>query len=111
MFPVQNRLPAYEIPLLFRSGKSSVIEGLQLRYTIRSEQTKRFAVVVPLSVSKKAVVRNRMKRLVRESIRHMLPEMPMGIDGVVLVRKNLGWKDVIEMGASIKGLVLSIKGV
>ncbi len=88
MFPKENRLSAYEIPLLFRSGKSVTGDGLQLRYTIRTEQTKRFAVVVPLSVSKKAVVRNRMKRLVRESIRHMLSDLPMGIDAVVLVKRS-----------------------
>lgn len=109
MFPKENRLPSYEIPLLFRNGRGVVIDGLQLRYAIRPEQTRRFAVVVPLSVSKKAVVRNRMKRLVRESIRVLLLELPVRIDAVVLVKRSEGLDTIQLMSEKIKQLFGNIQ--
>jgi ribonuclease P protein component len=108
MFPRENRLPSYEIPLLFQSGRTASVEGLQLRYRIRTEQAKRFAVVVPLSLSKKAVVRNRIKRLVREAVRATVLTLPAGIDAVVLVKRNMGWTGIEEMRESMKKLVSRI---
>lgn len=51
--------------------------------------TSRFAFVVPASVDKRAVVRNRMRRLVRESVRLALSVIAPGRDGVFLIRKGL----------------------
>lgn len=85
------------------------MDGIQLRYTIRPEQTKRFAVIVPLSVSKKAVVRNRMKRLVRESIRQMISSLPIGIDAVVLVKRSEGSDSIQLMSEKISLLFRNIK--
>ncbi|MEK7592208.1 MAG: ribonuclease P protein component [Patescibacteria group bacterium] len=109
MFPKENRLPSYEISLLFRSGKSVSVDGLQLRYAIRMEKTKRFAVVVPLSVSKKAVVRNRMKRLVRESIRQILSILPGGIDAVILIKRSAGLDTIKLMSEKITLLFRNIQ--
>lgn len=55
---------------------------------ISEQQMCRFAVIVPNRVHKNATKRNRMKRLVRESIHHMLPSIT-SVDGVVLIQKML----------------------
>lgn len=49
----------------------------------------RFSIVVPVKIEKRASGRNRMKRLIRESLRKMLPEKVASKDCVVIVTKRL----------------------
>lgn len=48
----------------------------------------RCATVVSVSVDKRAVVRNRIKRLISESVRNLHPELPGGTDVVFVVKKG-----------------------
>jgi ribonuclease P protein component len=50
--------------------------------------TPRFTFVVSTAVDKRATVRNRMKRLLREAVRKVLPTAPR-IDGVIVARKGM----------------------
>ncbi|MBI5620836.1 ribonuclease P protein component [Candidatus Gottesmanbacteria bacterium] len=92
MVPREHRLPSPEIKSLMRGGKRVNGDGISLIYRKRDGAvgTSRFAVVVPVSVDKRAVGRNRLKRLTRESLRLALGSLAPGWDGVVLVRKGLG---------------------
>ncbi len=107
MLPLSHRLPAPDVRQVMRSGRRLTSPELVLIYRKRelkfattkrtSELSReagpwcsaRFAVVVPKRVDKRAVVRNRTKRLVREALRKLLPTMDQGIDGVIIVRKKL----------------------
>ena len=91
MLPKPNRLPSPEIKSLMRTGKRINGDGISLIYRKRdgSADTSRFAFVVPVSVDKRAVGRNRLKRLTRESVRLALPFFALGWDGVFFVRKNI----------------------
>jgi ribonuclease P protein component len=86
MLPKLHRLPSVEINNLTRYGKrvSSVL-GLFL-YKKSDAPVSRFAFVVSKKVDKRAVVRNRLKRIVSESVRYLLPAIKQPIDGVFLVR-------------------------
>ncbi len=64
--------------------------GSRLKGRDDNRMGSRFAFVVPVSVDKRAVGRNRLKRLVRESVRLALPSLSPGWDGVFMVRKGLG---------------------
>ncbi|MDP1722340.1 MAG: ribonuclease P protein component [Candidatus Gottesmanbacteria bacterium] len=108
MLPKHHRLPSPEIKSVMRGGKRLNGDGISLIYRKREStsaflnagsrlkgrddirENTRFAFVVPVSVDKRAVGRNRLKRLVRESVRLALPSLSPGWDGVFIVRKGLG---------------------
>jgi ribonuclease P protein component len=57
----------------------------------------RFAFVVSTKVAKHAVDRNRMKRVLRESVHHLLPTIKPGYDVVFVAKKNFAEKTEIEV--------------
>lgn len=52
----------------------------------REGAARRFAIVISAKVSKKAVERNRIKRVMRELIRERLTQFPAGADYLVVIR-------------------------
>lgn len=52
----------------------------------REGEARRFAIVVSSKVSKKAVERNRIKRVLRELIRERLDQFPAGADYLIVLR-------------------------
>ena len=80
------RLPSSDVPVVRQKGKRAVTDLLELRYLPHPAGTPRFAVVVPARVDKRAVYRNRMKRLVHESLRLLLPTLP-AVNAIIFVRK------------------------
>lgn len=98
MLPKKYRLSrSQDIRKVFDKGKS-VANRQFVCYTLRcfSGEPFRFGV----SVSKKvgnAVVRNRVKRLIRENVREFLPQLPQGVRVVIIARsaaKDLGYDQV-----------------
>lgn len=80
-----------EIQEIFRKGKSSIAGPLRLRM-IRKDRSipLQIAVLVPSRVAKKAVVRNRLRRRVREVVRLSLPRLlKTGWNAVLLVEKDI----------------------
>jgi ribonuclease P protein component len=71
-------------------------------YWFSRKEVERFRLGV--SVSKKvgnAVVRNRMRRLVKEIVRHHEPEISGGLDMVFIVRKGALSMDYGELEKSV----------
>ena len=52
----------------------------------KSLQPTRTGISISLKVSKRAVVRNRIKRQIRAALRHLLPRLKFGWDLVIVVR-------------------------
>lgn len=88
MLPKSYRLPSPEIRPLMRSGKRLSTAGLQLVFMPNAVGVCRFAFVVPTGVDKRATVRNRIKRLLRQDVYVMLPKMQRNFDAVVIVRSK-----------------------
>lgn len=83
-----NRLPSHEMSTILRGGIR--IHGDVMSFTYqRSRPPSQFAIIVSAKVDKLAVARNRMKRLVREAVHHLLPSIVDGVHGVFVVRKRL----------------------
>lgn len=90
MFPKEWRLTRKrDIKRLFDSGKTTATTWFFIRYRPNSLGHPRFAVVVGRKVAKAAVVRNRLKRLVRQAIREQLAKTkPPSQDYLITIRRD-----------------------
>jgi ribonuclease P protein component len=76
---------------VYRRGTSASTRYLVLHWFVREDdgdETPRLGLAVPRSVGS-AVVRNRMKRLLREAWRELLPKVPPARDYVLVARPGL----------------------
>jgi len=81
MLPQAHRLRLEkDIKTLFARGKSVFGSYVGMKFRPNSLSVSRFAVVVGVKVSKKAVVRNRLKRQVRAIIHEDLKKIAPGHD-------------------------------
>lgn len=81
MLPQTNRLRLEsDIKTLFARGKSVFGSWVGMKFRKNNLSMSRFAVVVGVKVSKKAVVRNRLKRQVRAIVQEVLPQVTPGYD-------------------------------
>lgn len=88
MLPQSLRVPSRLILPLLRRGKKIREGSLELVFE-RTSAKSAFACIVPVKVDKRATKRNRMKRLVREAVALLLPEMSVGVTGIIVVRGKL----------------------
>jgi len=65
----------------------------------------RFGFIVSNKVSKKAVRRNRTKRLLREAVRGAWPDIISGIDVVLIARSDLSDKKLKEVNPVVDMLL------
>lgn len=93
-----------DIKTLFAKGKGVFDSVCGLKYRPNSLPETRFAVVVGTTVSKRAVVRNQIRRRLREVIRARLPGLKPGFDAVLIVRKD-------AIGKSQEALARIVDGV
>ncbi len=99
MLPQSNRLPSYTIRDVMCRGRRIVGNGFTLIIDVRipssqlercgKDKSCRFAFVVSTKVDKRAIVRNRMRRVMSESIRHIIFTLPTSFDCVILGSKGL----------------------
>lgn len=69
----------------------------------------RFSCIVSQAVSKKATIRNKLKRRLRELIQVKLNKMEKGIDGIILALPGLETKDFWEIEGAINKLFKKAK--
>lgn len=106
MLPASERLRANrQFQQVYKQGQSFA-EGLVVLYVLRSpDLTLRQA---GFSVSKKvgkAVVRNHVKRRLRESYRLLLPELQGGYWAVFVARRRAADADFSQMDRAVRGVL------
>ena len=69
---------------VFRKGKYLSQDLLNLKYVKNNLDKSRFGFTIGLKISKKAVIRNKIKRQMTEIIRHNLPSIKKGFDIVIM---------------------------
>lgn len=90
MLPKENRLKKKkDFENVFKRGKGVKENFLFFKWTNNNLKESRFGFVVGKKFSKKAVVRNRIKRRIREVVRINLPQIKKGIDGVFIINPGL----------------------
>lgn len=94
MLPQINRIPTRDIPRVMKTGRRVVGQGVTLLgvlpgQTERAPGQPRFAFIVSTKVDKRAVVRNRVRRVLSESVRHLLKRIVPEADGILIGTKDL----------------------
>jgi ribonuclease P protein component len=74
---------------VFREGKRSADSHLVVLFAAQMFETARLGMAVSKKVARRAVDRNRLRRLMRESFRLNRPNLP-DVDIVIMARPSIG---------------------
>ena len=89
---------------VYSKGKYASSESLVLYYIKNKTGMVRIGITTSKKVGK-SVVRNRMRRLVRENIRHIYGQLAPGMDLVIVVRKADPSADFHSIGKELRYLL------
>jgi ribonuclease P protein component len=104
--PRKNRLPKKDFEKVYTKGVNLGTPLLGLKFLKRTNQTQiRAGFIVGLSVSKKAVQRNRLKRQLRSLIRQILPDLKAGYDLIVIARTSALGADFGALNKEVRELL------
>ncbi|MBU0707886.1 ribonuclease P protein component [Patescibacteria group bacterium] len=102
MLPSKNRLVSErEFRRVYRKGATFFSDYLLIKIAPNNSDYTRIGIVVSKKISKKAVVRNAIKRSIRELIRPMLAKIKRGYDCILIPKKSYKLAKVSEKKRSI----------
>jgi ribonuclease P protein component len=107
MFPRQHRLKKEtDIKRLFSQQGRGVFDGVcGIKYARNALGVSRFTVILGGKVSKSAVVRNRLRRQIREIVRRRLTVVKPGFDVAFLVRPAALGKSYQDLETAVVGVL------
>lgn len=91
------------------SGSNQSSRASQQQSFPSQRQPTRIGITISQKVSKRAVVRNRIKRQVRAACRELLPQMALGWDIVVIVRAEAVQCDYHQFLQQLKQLFTKVE--
>lgn len=110
MLSEANRLKKKkDLERVFRRGQGFKEGFLFLKIVSNNLKTSRFAFVISLKVAKKASLRNKIKRRLREIIKIKLPKMKTGFDIVLVTFPGIETQDFQEIEETINKLFKKAK--
>lgn len=90
MLPPNNRLKKKkDFEKVFKQGKGLKKDFLFFKWTDNNLEQSRFGFVVGKKFSKKAVLRNKIKRRIKKIVGNKVAQIKKGIDGVFVVNPGL----------------------
>lgn len=108
MLKKQHRLSrSHDIKKVLGRGKVYQDPNFTLKLLVSPAKKGRFTVVVSTKISKKAVERNRIKRITREVIRSYISQLS-GLDGMIIARPGAAKLENPEIRAKIEALLKKI---
>lgn len=105
MLPKIHRLNKKEVETIFRNGQGVKEDFLILKILKNKFTGTKFSVIVPLKVSKKATLRNKIKRRISELLRVKIKNIKAGTCGIVLAAPGIEKKDFLEIEAILNRLL------
>jgi len=89
---------------VFKIGRGFKEDFLFLKNAKNNLKSSRFAFIISKKFSKKATLRNKIKRRLSELIRLKMPEIQKGIDGIIVIMPGLEKTDFWELEEIINKL-------
>lgn len=106
MLPKLHRLRKdTDIKRVFRIGKGHKEDFLFLKLVKNDLKASRFAFIAGQKVSKKAVIRNKIKRRLREAVGSKMPNIKKGFDVVATAQKGLETRSFEELSAATEKIL------
>lgn len=105
MLPSPYRIPSPLIRRVLAKGTRTSVQELSLVSVRTKEAVSRFAFVVSVAIDTRATGRNRMKRLLRSAVHHLLPSIAPGYDVVFLVRRRFADRSEKEVELAVRTLL------
>ncbi len=108
--PKKNRLTTQDFAKIKnRSGLWSKGMYLKAKSTKNNIPLSRFGIVVGSNVSKKAVERNKIKRILRDIIRKNINNIKNGFDIIIITNPQINKKDYQEVEKDVLSALKNIK--
>lgn len=109
MLPRKFRLPLKtEYFRIKKTGHYLNGEFVTILYSPSSLGLPRFAFVVSKKISNKATKRNRVKRLIGEAVRSLIPEIKKPADFIIMAKPKILEKELLEIKEELKKLLAKI---
>lgn len=103
MLPLKNRLKKKkEFESAFKAGKIYSGDFFILKTKENKSSFSRFAFVCPVKNEKKAVLRNKNKRLFRAIIKERISSFKENIDGIFIIKKEVKGKTYQEIKKDVE---------
>lgn len=112
MLAKENRLiKKKDFENLLKNGKTYYSPLFILKVIKNKLKITRFGFIISKKTTKKAVIRNKIKRRLREIIRKEIKELGSGFDGVIIVKNNplIFEKDYYQIKKEINQLIQKAK--
>lgn len=109
MLPKKHRLGKNIIPLVLKKGKDFYSDNMRLKAIFGYQKDSAFSFVVSKKVSKKAVERNKIKRITRSITREIIKNVPTGVYCLVFFKPSIAGKKYIAIKDEIIALYKKAK--
>lgn len=110
MLPKQNRLKKKkDFEKVFKEGQGFKEDFLFLKFAKNNLKKSRFGFIVSKKFSKKATLRNKIKRKLREIIKMKLAKIKEGFDIILVINPGLEQKDFWEMEEAVNRILAKAK--
>ena len=105
MLSRENRLrKRKDFDNIFKNGKAKTGGFIFLKFLKNDLNVSRFGFIVSLKIAKKAVVRNKIKRRLRQVIRNNINEIKPGFDIVITAKPEIVNKNYQEIKNELENL-------
>ena len=105
MLPNKYRLKnKKDFEKVFKKGKSFKEDFLILKIVPNNSNQIRFGFIISQKTSKKATLRNKLKRRISEILRLKIEKMKKGIDAILIALPGIEKKDFWEIEEIVKNL-------
>lgn len=101
MKKIESLKHGYHYRRAYKRGNFAVTRNLVLYIYKNNLNTNRLGITTKKTIGK-SVVRNRLRRLIKENYRFLEPELKKGYDLVVVVRKNENLATFVEIRKSME---------
>lgn len=103
MLPKNHRLTkTKDFDKVFKEGRSSYDKIMGVKASANGLAASRFGILISAKISKKSVVRNRLKRQIGETLRKELASIRPGFDVMIITLPSIRAAGAPDIQASLK---------